>query len=154
MGTPVLFDNPEEEQDSTPTEATSKEPLESVEQPEPDLEQAEDVPEKYRGKSLAEVARMHQEVEKRLSAQGNEVGELRRTVDAFIQSQTLKQQQETETEDEDVDFYTDPDKAVERAVSRHPKVQKAEQLATAMERQEALNTFQRNHPDFQEIACR
>ena len=34
----------------------------------------EDLPEKYRGKSMKEVVHMHQEAEKRMGKQGSEVG--------------------------------------------------------------------------------
>lgn len=37
----------------------------------------DDLPEKYQGKSAAEIARMHQELEQRLGTQGQELGELR-----------------------------------------------------------------------------
>lgn len=40
----------------------------------------EDLPEKYRGKSPAEIAQMHSELEQRLGQQGQELGELRRVV--------------------------------------------------------------------------
>jgi hypothetical protein len=47
----------------------------------------DDVPEKYKGKSTAEIVRMHQEAEKLLGKQSGEVGELRSVVDSYIQTQ-------------------------------------------------------------------
>ena len=43
----------------------------------------DDVPEKYKGKSTAEIVRMHQEAEKLLGKQSGEVGELRSVVDSY-----------------------------------------------------------------------
>ena len=39
--------------------------------------QEDDIPDKYKGKSTAEIVRMHQEAEKLLGRQSSEVGELR-----------------------------------------------------------------------------
>jgi hypothetical protein len=91
-----------------------------VEQP-----QAEEpsLPEKYQGKSLEEVVQMHQEAEKLLGRQSSEVGELRKVVDDYISTQTQQapQQQYVEPED-DIDYFTDPQAAVNRAIENHPKI--------------------------------
>ena len=47
----------------------------------------DDIPDKYKGKSTAEIVRMHQEAEKLLGKQSGEVGELRSVVDSYIQTQ-------------------------------------------------------------------
>ena len=49
--------------------------------------QEEEIPDKYKGKSTAEIVRMHQEAEKLLGRQSSEVGELRQVVDTYIQTQ-------------------------------------------------------------------
>ena len=49
--------------------------------------QEDDIPDKYKGKSTAEIVRMHQEAEKLLGRQSSEVGELRSVVDSYIQTQ-------------------------------------------------------------------
>ena len=48
--------------------------------------QEDDIPDKYKGKSTAEIVRMHQEAEKLLGRQSSEVGELRQVVDNYIQT--------------------------------------------------------------------
>lgn len=55
------------------------EPQVAVEPQEPVEEQppTDELPAKYQGKSAAEIARMHQELEQRLGTQGQELGELR-----------------------------------------------------------------------------
>jgi hypothetical protein len=114
----------------------------------------DDVPEKYRGKSAKEIARMHQEAEKALGRQGSEVGELRRLVDDFIKAQTVaKTQQQAPAEDDvdDVDFFADPKAAISKAIEKHPKIRAAEELIVSNKKAEALNTLKTQHPDFQEI---
>ena len=122
---------------------------EEVEQP-----QAEEpsLPEKYQGKSLEEVVQMHQEAEKLLGRQSSEVGELRKVVDDYISSQTQQapQQQYVEPED-DIDYFTDPQAAVNRAIENHPKIREAQQYTEQYKKQSSLATLQAKHPDMQTI---
>ena len=112
----------------------------------------DDVPEKYKGKSTAEIVRMHQEAEKLLGKQSGEVGELRSVVDSYIQTQLDSTPPPTqETEAEDIDFFSDPDKAVERAIANHPSIKKAEEANLNNQRQTAQSKLQSRHPDMNEI---
>jgi hypothetical protein len=124
-------DNPEEEPEAEDTE--------------------EDIPEKYKGKSVKDIVRMHQEAERAIGKQGSEVGELRRIVDDFVKAQTVTQKQQAPEVEEEVDFFTDPDKAIASAISKHPKVREAEQLSAQMKKAEALANLKSAHPDFTEI---
>ena len=73
---------------------------------------------------------MHQEAEKLLGRQSSEVGELRKVVDDYISSQTQSapQPQNVEPED-DIDYFTDPQAAVNRAIENHPKIREAEEYS-------------------------
>ena len=110
------------------------------------------VPEKYQGKSLEEVVQMHQEAEKLLGRQSGEVGELRKVVDDYISTQTIAQapQQYVEPED-DIDYFTDPQGAVNRAIENHPKIREAQQYTEQYKKQSSLATLQSKHPDMQNI---
>jgi hypothetical protein len=110
------------------------------------------IPEKYQGKSLEEVVQMHQEAEKLLGRQSGEVGELRKVVDDYIASQTPTQapQQNVEPE-EDIDYFTDPQGAVNRAIENHPKIREAEQYSSQYKQQAALATLNTKHPDMKDI---
>ena len=119
-------------------------------------EEDDDIPEKYRGKSAKEIARMHQEAEKALGRQGSEVGELRRVVDDFIKAQAVTkqtQQQQAPNDDDvdEVDFFADPKAAISRAIEKHPKVKAAEELTLNMRKAEALATLKSAHPDYQDV---
>ena len=75
-------ERPEEQED---TEVTNIEEMGTLTESTP--EPQDDIPEKYQGKSTAEIVRMHQEAEKLLGKQSGEVGELRSVVDSYIQTQ-------------------------------------------------------------------
>ena len=75
------------------------------------------IPEKYQGKSMEEIVQMHKEAEKLLGRQSGEVGELRKVVDDYIsQSITTQAPQQTVEPEEDIDYFTDPQGAVNRAI--------------------------------------
>ena len=118
--------------------------------PQPDNDE-DDIPDKYKGKSVKDIVRMHQEAERAIGKQGSEVGELRRIVDDFVKAQTVSKQQQAPEVEEEVDFFTDPDKAIASAISKHPKVREAEQLSAQMKKAEALANLKTAHPDFTEV---
>jgi hypothetical protein len=141
-------ERPEEQED---TEITN---IEEMGTPEPEAtpEPQDDIPEKYKGKSTAEIVRMHQEAEKLLGKQSGEVGELRSVVDSYIQTQLdTTPVQATPPEDEDIDFFSDPDKAVERAIANHPSIKKAEETTLNNQRNTAMSQLQSRHPDMADI---
>lgn len=111
-----------------------------------------EIPDKYRGKSAEDLVRMHQEAEKLLGRQSSEVGELRQVVDRYIQTQLSNQQapQQQETVDE-VDFFSDPEEAVKRAIDNHPKIREAENISKQYQKTTALSQLQKDHPDMQNI---
>lgn len=145
----IDLEEPQERQEEQqPTEdAFAEEPQQQEE-----TQEEQELPDKYRGKSVEELVRMHQEAEKLLGRQSSEVGELRQVVDSYIQTQ-LKQQnapQQEETVD-DVDFFTDPEAAVQRAINNHPKIREAEQVSAQYKKTTAMTQLQANHPDMTEI---
>ena len=135
-----------ETQETQETEELSPETEETT------LEQEEpEIPQKYQGKSTAEIVRMHQEAEKLLGKQSSEVGELRKVVDDYIQTQLSEQAPQQSEPEEDIDFFSDPDKAVARAIDNHPKIREAEQISTQYRQSTAMAELQKRHPDMQDI---
>lgn len=137
--------NEREEQE----EADSIEAQDSMVEETPVEQPDDDVPEKYQGKSVKELVQMHQEAEKRMGKQGSEVGELRKIVDTYIQSQ-LKPKAE-EPPEEKADWFADPDKALEQRLNEHPSVKKAEQFEQEYRKNTALERLQKAHPDMGQI---
>tara|TARA_R100001463_G_scaffold41470_1_gene87479 strand:- start:340 stop:1125 length:786 start_codon:yes stop_codon:yes gene_type:complete len=121
---------------------------------EPEVEatpQEEEIPDKYKGKSTAEIVRMHQEAEKLLGRQSSEVGELRSVVDNYIQTQLDSNTQTAPEPEEEIDFFSDPDKAVEKAIANHPSIKAAEAQSQQYKQVTAQSQLQQRHPDMQEI---
>ena len=135
-----------DEREEVDNEEESFEETQEVAQEEPDI------PEKYRGKSMEDIVKMHQEAEKLLGKQSSEVGELRKVVDDFISAQLANQQApEQQQEEDDTDFFSDPKKAVAKAIENHPKIKEAEQYTAQYRQQTALSQLQAKHPDMKEI---
>lgn len=144
----TLIDERQEEEEINNEEELSQLTKEPVEQETP---QEEDIPDKYKGKSTADIVRMHQEAEKLLGRQSSEVGELRSVVDNYIQTQLDTTTQATPEPEEDVDFFTDPDKAVEKAIRNHPSIKQAEAVSQQYRQSAAQGQLQEKHPDIQAI---
>ena len=144
----------EERTDVTEDQKTQETPEEetTLEQEQQETTEEQEIPQKYQGKSTAEIIRMHQEAEKLLGKQSSEVGELRKVVDDYIQTQLSEQApQQSEPEQEEIDFFSDPDKAVARAIDNHPKIKEAEQISSQYRQSTAMAELQRRHPDMQSI---
>ncbi len=136
------------ENEETEQETTTQESQEQVEET---PEQEQDLPQKYQGKSTAEIIRMHQEAEKLLGKQSSEVGELRKVVDDYIQTQLAEQAPQQNEPEEDIDFFSDPDRAVAKAIDNHPKIKEAEQISNQYRQSTAMTELQKRHPDMQDI---
>ena len=114
----------------------------------------DDLPEKYRNKSVKEIVGMHQEAEKLIGRQGGEVGELRGIVDDYIKANlafTAQQSQPQAAPEEPADFFEDPQKAVSQAIETHPAVVEAKQAAIQSKQASNLERIKAKHPDMQEV---
>lgn len=113
----------------------------------------DDLPEKYKGKSLADIARMHQEAEKLIGRQAQEVHEVRSLADQLLKQQLAKNNEVTPTEESfDDAFFADPKQAVAKAVEKHPAVHEARQAALELKKMKASQLIATKHPDFAQIA--
>ncbi len=154
----TLIERPEEDTE----EFASLEPEQddTIEQPEEVTVQAaeveeqevEDIPEKYQGKDIKDIVRMHQEAEKLLGRQSSEVGELRKIVDDFVKTQLDTQKQSPQAQDEpEIDFFDDPDAYIERKLASHPKLKEAEQYNLQSKQAAIKAQLELNHPDYTDI---
>jgi len=149
-----LFNGSEQEevQDvTTPVpDSTSADTTEVVAVNEP----VEELPEKYRGKSAIEIAKMHQEAEKLIGRQANEVHEVRSLADQLLRQQLDSKAKEAKPLEESLedDFFADPASAVNRQVEKHPAVLEARQAALEMKRMKTAQQLSSKHPDFATIA--
>ena len=110
-------------------------------------------PEKYAGKTLEDVIGMHQNAEKVLGKQGQEVGQQRQLIQQLMEQSQASQATEP-TEDavsfED-SFYDDPAKAVNSAIENHPEIIKAREGNAKSAQNANLSQLEATHPDFMDI---
>lgn len=116
----------------------------------------DDLPEKYRGKSVKEIVRMHQEAERLTGRQGQELGEIRKLADDLIQRQlasgaTKQPEKVVEPVLEDTDFFIDPKKAINKAIESHPAVKEAREAVQRTAKDTTLAKLERAHPDVAQI---
>ena len=111
------------------------------------------VPEKYKGKTTEDIIKMHQEAEKLIGKQAQEVGEVRRLADDLIkQSLASKTQQQQHIEQEpEIDFFEDPRKAIQKELSSHPDVIAAREAALQFKKMQIQQKLGENHPDFAQV---
>jgi len=111
------------------------------------------IPNKYQGKSVEDIVKMHQEAEKLIGKQAQEVGEVRRLADELLkrdlnQTQAVEPPQE---EDPEVDYFSDPVKAVNKAVENHPAIAEARQQSQSMKQQQVTQRLNQEFPNFNQI---
>ena len=125
--------------------------LEAVVEPEPTVqaEPEEELPSKYRGKDLKEIIRMHQEAEKLIGRQAQEVGEVRKLADELIKRQLEPKKEEVATKEDEIDYFADPDAAVNKKIETHPAIKEAREQAKLMKQMQTINRLQQEFPDFQ-----
>jgi hypothetical protein len=112
---------------------------------------APELPEKYRAKSLEEVVRMHQEAEKLIGKQAQEVGEVRKLADELLKQNLNSKQQRIQEEEPEVDFFENPQKAVQATIDKHPDVLAARQASQEFKRMQIQQKLAQDHPDFSEV---
>ena len=109
------------------------------------------LPDKYRDKSLEDIVRMHQEAEKLIGKQAQEVGEVRKLADELIKQNLGVKQQVVKEEEPEVDFFENPQKAVQKTVEKHPDVLAARQAASEFRKMQTQQRLSQVHPDMGEI---
>jgi hypothetical protein len=137
-GTDMLIDKEPE----MPSEIEAEE----AKLPEPEL------PDRYRGKSIEDIVKMHQEAEKVIGRQAQEVGEVRKLADELIKQNLSAKQQPIAKEEPEVDFFEDPQKAIQKTVETHPDVVAARQATADFKRMQTQQRLAQEHPDFMQIA--
>lgn len=119
----------------------AKEPIKAQETPKP----VDNVPAKYRGKSIEEVIRMHTEAEKLMNKHAEEVGFARRMAEQATQmlQQSDKSSQtkrtDADSDDSNVEFFADPRNTVKKVVDNHPDIVAAREFTLEQRKKEAFN---------------
>jgi hypothetical protein len=141
----MLIDNPDEMLGEL--EAVEKQKLETTVEP-----MSNDIPDKYRGKELSDIIKMHQEAEKLIGKQAQEVGEVRKLADELIKQNLAGKPQPIQEEEPEVDFFENPQAAVRKTVDNHPDVLAARQAGQEFKKMQIQQKLAAEHPDFGQIA--
>jgi len=140
----MLIDNPDEMQSELDIVEHKK--LESTIEPASD-----DIPDKYKGKQLSDIIKMHQEAEKLIGKQAQEVGEVRKLADELIKQNLAGKSQPIKEEEPEVDFFENPQAAVRKTVDNHPDVLAARQASQEFKKMQIQQKLAQEHPDFGQI---
>jgi len=114
------------------------------------------VPDKFAGKSTEEIINSYQNLEKEMGRKAQEVGELRKLSDSFLQAEVARQhnpqvEAPTNPETEETDFFDDPNQAVNQAIENHPKFKEFQQFQAQQVQQAAKAQLEQTHPDFGDV---
>ena len=134
-------------------ETTSLEPTQEVDNFEPEVKEEPEVPEKYRGKSLEDIVKMHQESEKLIGRQAQEVGESRKLLDQFIKQQLEQKHDKQPVTAQEIDWFEDPAKAVNQAVENNPILKQLQEQQAQQAQVVAKQTIEKAHPDYLDVAA-
>jgi hypothetical protein len=140
----MLIDNPDEMLGEL--ETVEKQKLETSIEP-----MSNDIPDKYRGKELSDIIKMHQEAEKLIGKQAQEVGEVRKLADELIKQNLAGKSQPIKEEEPEVDFFENPQAAVRKTVDNHPDVLAARQAGQEFKKMQIQQKLAAEHPDFGQI---
>lgn len=81
------------------------------------IQAVEDLPEKFKDKSIDDVVTMYSNLEKELGRKGQEIGDLRQLTDTLLQ-RDLESPKEVKESEPEPDFYDDPQKAIDKAIEK------------------------------------
>jgi len=150
----LIDDNDDLSQGEQFSEIAAEEVKQQVQDAAAASEVPDELPEKYKGKSLEDIVRMHQEAEKLIGRQAQEVGEVRKLADELLK-QTLSSKQQSQAQPQEntqeIDFFEDPKTAVQKAVAQHPDVLAAKQAAVQFKAMQTQQKLAATHPDLAEV---
>lgn len=96
--------------------------------------------------ALEKAEAERKKLEQALSRQGRELGELRQLTDSILKEGAVKKE-------EPVDFFADPDKAVNQKIAQSPQIKELVKSANEAKQAAAILHLKANYPDYQEIVA-
>jgi len=117
----------------------------------------DDLPEKYRGKSVQEIVEMHRNAESELGRKNNEIGMIRKLADELIGVRAAERQAAQENQPKAKPLTADalldsPEEAILGVVKREAlsKTQQLEAKISGLEERLMVEDFEKLHPGFQQ----
>ena len=112
-----------------------------------EAETEDNIPEKYKGKSITDVIDMHRNLETAYGRHNNELGELRQLTDQILKQQLGETKAAEQTVLDSDTLLENPSDAINGAVAANPKLVAIEAKLEARERADNLSAFNRAHPN-------
>jgi hypothetical protein len=112
------------------------------------------IPDKFKGKSAAEIAASYAELETEFGRRGNELGDLRKITDDILKAQLTPKSTENATLPEQVtseDLLDNPQAVIDKAVANSPQVKALEADKANNALQASLARFKENHTDADKV---
>ena len=154
----VEISNIDESTITDSVEDISSEAVDNVEAEAETPTETQEIPSKFAGKSTEDIIDSYTNLEKELGRKAQEVGELRKLSDSFLQAEvarTRNPQDNTPLEAKDNDnsdeFFNDPNKAVNQIIENHPKFQQFQQFQAEQAQAGAKAQLEQTHPDFSNV---
>ena len=117
-----------------------------------------EIPQKFQGKSVEDVAKSYEELERELGRKGNEIGELRKLTDQLLQLQVAEKAEAGQVAQPEpvkpIDFDSlveNPEQTLNYAVESNPRLKALEEKILGQERASAQAQFEQAHPDWQDV---
>ena len=139
------------------TEDTISDITEETVEVQAEAEVEQNIPSKFANKSTEEIIDSYTNLEKELGRKAQEVGELRKLSDSFLQAEvarTNNPQNNTPLETEDnaeIDFFDDPTRSVNEMIEKHPRFQEFQQFQAQQAQAGAKAQLEQKHPDFTDV---
>ena len=108
---------------------------------------------RYAGKTQEELSQMLEDAQAHIGRQSSEIGEVRKLADDLVKKTLTSPPKEVapKAEEHEDDFFTDPEAAVARAVSKHPVVAAAKEAAESDARKRSSASVLKSHPDMVQV---
>lgn len=106
-------------------------------------ESVSEIPDRFQGKSVAEVAEAYANLEKKMGQQSQELGQLRTLIDQQNQAPAAT------PEAEEIDFYADPEKATRKMIRE--ELSGLQSTVSGQQRREVERQLDASHPGWQDI---
>jgi len=115
------------------------------------------LPDKFKGKTIEEVADSYSNLEKEFGRKNNELGEQRKLIDQLLELKLEEKNSTSDKQDDkaqkvDVDsLLEDPDTVISDAVANNPLLKEMQDNLDASKRERELASFEDVHPDWQTV---
>ena len=154
----VEISNIDESTITDSVEDISSEAVDNVEAEAETPTETQEIPSKFAGKSTEDIIDSYTNLEKELGRKAQEVGELRKLSDSFLQAEVARTQNpqdntplEAKDNDNSDEFFNDPNKAVNQIIENHPKFQQFQQFQAEQAQAGAKAQLEQTHPDFSNV---